>query len=415
MWRDHVRTWILSIVVATTTLASRAGLAQPALPAIEEAQLVAELEAKDPRLAIVAAKVETSRADVAAARVRPNPSISIEREEPFVDGTGLATNYLRLSVPFDISGRRGRQVAAAEANVRAASSDAAQSKLEVVISGLRAFDDAARARIHVEILTSARTSLVRAVEIARQRGKAGDASGYEVQRFELELAAHDDDLASAQIELRRARTQLAALVGRSGELDAMTTLELPGSVPAAEALVAKAMNRGDLRAAKLRSESASGRVGAAGRGWVPTPTLTAGAMTVDLGDQTGTGYVVGLGLSIPVFDRGQGDRARAVADRRVADAESRWLERQIPTAVQIARATLTARIEQARRLATGQLDRLDLILVAAEAAFREGNASVVELLDAHRAARAVRIRALDLRHQVARDKHDLELALGQRL
>ncbi|MBA3503800.1 MAG: TolC family protein [Deltaproteobacteria bacterium] len=410
-----MRTWILSIVVATTTLASRAGLAQPALPAIEEAQLVAELEAKDPRLAIVAAKVETSRADVAAARVRPNPSISIEREEPFVDGTGLATNYLRLSVPFDISGRRGRQVAAAEANVRAASSDAAQSKLEVVISGLRAFDDAARARIHVEILTSARTSLVRAVEIARQRGKAGDASGYEVQRFELELAAHDDDLASAQIELRRARTQLAALVGRSGELDAMTTLELPGSVPAAEALVAKAMNRGDLRAAKLRSESASGRVGAAGRGWVPTPTLTAGAMTVDLGDQTGTGYVVGLGLSIPVFDRGQGDRARAVADRRVADAESRWLERQIPTAVQIARATLTARIEQARRLATGQLDRLDLILVAAEAAFREGNASVVELLDAHRAARAVRIRALDLRHQVARDKHDLELALGQRL
>lgn len=415
MWRHDVRTWILSAVVAMTMLASRAGLAQPAVPAIDEAQLVAELETKDPRLAIVAAKIEASRADVAAARVRPNPSISIEREEPFVDGTGLATNYLRLSVPFDISGRRGREIAAAEANVRAASSDAAQSKLEVVISGLRAFDDAARARIHVELLTSARTSLVRAVEIARQRGKAGDASGYEVQRFELELAAHDDDLASAQIELRRARTQLAALVGRTGELDATTTLEVPASIPAVEALVAKSMDRGDLRAARLRGESASGRVGAAGRGWVPTPTVTAGAMTVDLGDQTGTGYVVGLDLSIPVFDRGQGARARAVADRQIADAEARWLERQIPTAVQVAHATLTARIEQARRLATGQLDRLDVILVAAEAAFREGNASVVELLDAHRAARAVRIRALDLRYQVARDKHDLELALGERL
>ena len=396
-------------------LASRAGLTQPAVPAIDEAQLVAELEATDPRRAIVASKVEASRAAVAAARVRPNPSISIEREEPFVDGTGLATNYLRLSVPFDISGRRGRQIAAAEANVRAASSDAAQTQFELVIAGLRVFDDAARARIHLELLTSARTSLVRAVEIARQRGRAGDASGYEVQRFELELAAHDDDLASAQIELRRARTQLAALAGRSGELDARTTLELPASIPAAEALVAKAMDRADLRAAKLRGESASGRVGAAGRGWVPLPTLTAGAMTVDLGDQTGTGYIIGLGLSIPVFDRGQGDRARAVADRQLADAEARWLERQIPTAVQVAHATLTARIEQARRLAIGQLDRLDVILIAAEAAFREGNASVVELLDAHRAARAVRIRALDLRHQVARDKHDLELALGQRL
>lgn len=415
MWRHAVRTWILSTLVASTMLASRAGLAQPAVPSIDEAQLVAELETKDPRLAIVAAKVEASRADVAAARVRPNPSISIEREEPFVDGTGLATNYLRLSVPFEISGRRARQISAAEANVRATTSDAAQTKLELVIGGLRVFDDAARARIHVELLISARTSLVRAVEIARQRGKAGDASGYEVQRFELELAAHDDDLVSAQIELRRARTQLAALVGRPGELDATTTLELPVSIPAAEVLVAKAMDRGDLRAAKLRGESASGRIGAAGRGWVPTPTLTAGAMTVALGDQTGTGYVVGLGLSIPVFDRGQGDRARAVADRQIAEAEARWLERQIPTEVHVAHATLTARIEQARRLATGQLDRLDVILVAAEAAFREGNASVVELLDAHRAARAVRIRALDLRYQVARDKHDLELALGQRL
>jgi outer membrane protein TolC len=56
-----------------------------------------------------------------------------------------------------------------------------------------------------------------------------------------------------------------------------------------------------------------------------------------------------------------------------------------------------------------------MILRAAETAFREGNASVVELLDAHRAARSVRIRALDLRHQVARDKRELELAVGQRL
>jgi cobalt-zinc-cadmium efflux system outer membrane protein len=116
-----------------------------------------------------------------------------------------------------------------------------------------------------------------------------------------------------------------------------------------------------------------------------------------------------------VFDRGQGERARAVADRHVADAEARWLERQIPSAVRIAHDTLVARIEQSRRLASGQLDRLDVILRAAETSFREGKASVVELLDAHRAARAVRIRAVDLRHQVARDKRDLELAVGQRL
>lgn len=412
-----MRTFVLAVVVAASWAAASGARGQPAdsVPSLDEAQLLAAIEAGDPRLAAVAARVTAARADVTAAGVRPNPTVSIEREAPTVDGSNLPTNYLRLIVPFDLSGRRGLEVDAADANVRAATRDAAQSKLEIVIAALRVFEDAARARMHVELLTAAHASLVRAVEIARQRGKAGDASGYEVQRFELELAAHGDELASAQIELRRARVQLAALAGRSGELDAATKLELPASVAAVESLLATAADRGDLQAARLRGEAAARRVRAAGRGRIPVPTLTAGAMTVDLGAQSGTGYVVGLGLSIPVFDRGQGERARAAADRQLAAAEARWLERQIPSAIRAAHATLVARIEQARRIATGQIDRLDAIVRAAETAFREGNASVVELLDAHRAARAARLRALELRHQVSRDKHELELAIGQRL
>lgn len=414
MSRLQLRTKILSAIVASS-IAGTWVSAQPAAPAIDEATFVAELEAKDPRIAIEAAKVAGARADVAQARTRPNPSISIEREVPYVDGSGSATNYLRLLVPFDISGRRGKQIDAAETNARAATSSATQTRLEAIIEALRVYDDCARARLHVQILTDARAALARAVDIARQRSKTGAASGYEVQRFELELASHDDEIASAQIELRRVRTQLAILVGRGGELDAAGALELPANVPARESLLAKANERGDLRAARLREQSARQRESAAGRSWVPVPTLMGGAMTADMGSETGTGYVAGLSLSIPIFDRGQGDRARATAERHLAAAEARWLERRIPSNVQVAHATLVARIAQAQQVATAQVDRLDTILGAAETAFREGNASVVELLDAHRAARTVRLRALELRHQVARDKRELELAVGQRL
>jgi cobalt-zinc-cadmium efflux system outer membrane protein len=413
-----VRPKILSAIVGALVLTtSGAGSAQTTdTPAsIQEAELISELSTRDPRVAGIAGRIAAARADVTTARARPNPSISLEREEPFVDGSGSPTNYLRLSLPLDLSGRRGLQIGAAEASVRAAASDGTQTALEIVVAGLRLFDDAARARMQVELLTDARASLARAVEIARQRAKAGDASGYEVQRFELELAAHDDELASAQIELHRGRAQLGALLGRPGELDAASTLDVPGSVPVLDELLASASERADLRSARLRGESASRRARAAGRGWVPTPTVMAGAVTQDLGDRTGTGYVVGLGLSIPVFDRGNGEAARARAEQLSAAAEARWLERQIPATVRVAHATLLARIEQARRLGPGQLERLDVILRAAETAFREGNASVVELLDAHRAARGVRTRALELRHQVARDKHELELALGHLL
>jgi outer membrane protein TolC len=55
------------------------------------------------------------------------------------------------------------------------------------------------------------------------------------------------------------------------------------------------------------------------------------------------------------------------------------------------------------------------MLRAAETAFREGTASVVEILDAHRAARDVRLRGLELRRDVMFARLDLEIALGHLL
>ena len=409
-----MRNQILSSVVAMLFVAAPA---RAEVATIDEARFVAELEASDPRLARFAAEIAAARAQVVTAGVRPNPLLAIDREVPYVDGSGLPTNYLRLELPVDISGRRGLRVAAAEADVRGKTAEVGLARFELVVEGLRVFDEAAYARLYLEILTAERASLVRAVDIARQRAKAGDVSGYEVQRFELELAGYDDRIASGQIELRRARIRLGTLAGRSGnELDASSTLPLPGNLPPLEGLLAKAVaERGDFRAATLRVDAAARRIQAGGRGWVPLPSLTAGAMTADLGDRTGTGYVVGLSISLPIFDRGQGERAQATADQQAARAEARWLEVQIPASVRLAYETLTARIAQAGRLGPVQLDRLDGMLRAAETAFREGNAGVVELLDAHRAARDTRLRALELRLDVARAKHDLELALGHRL
>lgn len=409
-----MRNQILSSIVATLFIAAPA---RAEVATIDEVRFVAELEANDPRLAQLAAEIAAARAQVVTASVRPNPLLAFDREVPFVDGSGVPTNYLRLELPLDISGRRGLRVAAAETEVRGKTAEVGLARFELIVDGLRVFDDAAYARMYLEILTTERASLVRAVDIARQRAKAGDVSGYEVQRFELELAGYDDRIASAQIELRRARVRLGTLAGRAGiELDASSTLALPSPLLPLDRLLANAVaERGDHRAAALRADAAARRIEAGGRGWVPLPALTAGAMTADLGDRTGTGYVVGLAISLPIFDRGQGERAEAKADQQIARAEARWLEVQIPAQVRLAYETLTARIEQANRLGPTHLDRLDGMLRAAETAFREGTAGVVELLDAHRAARDTRLRALELRLDVSRAKHDLELALGHRL
>lgn len=407
-----MRITILSTLVASVLLAVPAHA-----ETIDEARFVAALEASDPRFARLSAEIAAARADVTTAGLRPNPSLVFDREVPFVDGVGVATSYVRLELPLDISGRRGLRVSAAEATVRGRASEVELAKFQLVVEGLRAFDEAAHARAYLEILTAGRASLVEAVEIARRRAKAGDVAGYDVQRFELELVTYDDRIASAELELRRARMRLATLAGRpGGELDADSALPIQVDLPPLDRVLGETLAaRGDYRAAMLRADAGARRIRAGDRGWIPLPSFTAGAVTADLGDRTGTGYVVGLAISLPIFDRGQGERAKGSAELQMARAEARWLETQIPAAVRLAHETLTARIEQANRFGATQLDRLDDMLRAAEAAFREGDAGVVELLDAHRAARETRLRALELRLDVARAKRELELTLGHSL
>ena len=56
-------------------------------------------------------------------------------------------------------------------------------------------------------------------------------------------------------------------------------------------------------------------------------------MSADVGDETALGYTLGLAFPLPIFERGQAERARASAARRAAEADTRWLETQVPAAV----------------------------------------------------------------------------------
>jgi cobalt-zinc-cadmium efflux system outer membrane protein len=408
---------LLAAIVATLVVpGARAAHAQDAAArTLDEAQFLAELAAASPRIERLTADIDAARAEIIAAGTRANPALGLDREEIFPDG-GSATSYARLTLPVDVSGRRGSRIEAARASAGAVAADAELTRLELVVDGLRVFYEAAYARLHVESLRADREALVRVVEIVRRRTGAGAASGYDLQRFELELAAYDDLLASAETALLAARSRLAALVGKPQQMiDAGGALELPAAPAALESLLPDTLaQRGDVRAARLRAASAEAHRAAAARAWIPELGLSAGIMSADAGDETALGYTLGLALSLPIFDRGQAERARASAARRAADADGRWLETQVPAAVTLRHATLLRRIEQARRFENEQLARLDALLRAAETAYREGASTVAELLDAYETARDTRLRGLELRRDARLAELDLWLALGRR-
>ncbi len=380
---------------------------------ITEDELLARVSA-DPRAARVAAAEAAARAEVVATATRANPSIGFEREEVFPGGS-VATTYVRVGLPIEISGRRGHRIEAARADVTAATADGESDRFQLAIDALVAFRTASYERARVELLGSERSALTSAVEVVRKRTAAGAASGYDSQRIQLELAGYDDAVLEAATRLDAARRTLGLLAGVAAGLDATEALDLP-ALPAESAdLLGELDQRADMRAATARRASADATERAADRAWIPDLTVGAGVMRQDVSvDNPAWGYTAALSFTLPVFDHGQGDRARARAAARRADADRAWIQRTVPATVEARLVALAGTINRTEAIERDQVAVLAQLLRTAEAAYRDGGGNIVELLDAYTTARAVRLRALDSRHAARLAELELWRALGRR-
>lgn len=409
-----LRLLLLSTVVVLTH-APPAAADEP--DALTEAEFVERFKTADPQLAGGKAQIDMSRAEIARVTRLDNPSVGYDREEVFPsEGDGLADQFVRLSLPVDLSGERSLAIDAARIGVDATRHEVGAHAFQRLADAVELYYQAAYWRLRVDRLRANRDELAAAVQTIRTRSARGDAAGYDLDRLELELGSFDDLIADAEAELTAARGTLARLVGEpEGLFDAATDLDLPSPPGAVERLAASgSTQRGDYQAATLRGRQAEREAASASRSWVPDLVLTGGLKTADLGTETATGYVVGVSLDIPLFQRGQGDRARALAEQRHWQATATEIQRQIASGVRTAHAVLTRRIAQASDYRDRQIPRAEALLRAAQSAYREGERPIFELVDAHRAARDIRLRELELRWQARRAEVDLWRALGRR-
>jgi outer membrane protein TolC len=267
----------------------------------------------------------------------------------------------------------------------------------------------------VRLLDEARERLERFVAALRAREAAGDASTYDRLRTEREMALLDVERARASGELVAAR---AALAARLGEPDGGSALEaadrevpaVPGSV---DEIVAEAVAaRPDLRAAsrtvaRLEEESV-----AAGRARLPIPTAVVGRKSVDEPGISDDGTIVGVTVSLPIFDGRRPAAAVALAAKESASG---------------ARAALAARVESEARAAHAresaaraawegwqpQLARASDLSRIASIAYDEGEIGILERIDAARGLLEAFRRGLELEHELFRASIELDFATGR--
>ncbi len=245
-----------------------------------------------------------------------------------------------------------------------------------------------------------------AERVIDERLAAGDVSGYAARRLRLEAARYAAQRAEATLALRTARQALASQLGLTGMASEQLVLD-PGPEPlrstslrdmqsvagvGLDSLLGIAeRRRHEVQAAVLDAAAALAEARVVARDRFPLPVISAGYKGERVASGSGlpttglTGFVAGLSVPLPVFDRRTGAVSAAQADARRVSAEGDVVRRRIAREVADAVDALRSAEAQRAALAPHVGEETRLALRAVQAAYAEGEITLAEWLDAVRA------------------------------
>ncbi|MBI4741151.1 MAG: TolC family protein [Betaproteobacteria bacterium] len=306
-----------------------------------------------------------AEADALAAGIWANPSLELARDKT---GASRETSW-QLAQPFDLSGRRGLREDAARHRVRAVESDNLTHRNELAANVRRSFHDVLRQQETLRAVGDWAARFVGIVGVVDKLARAGEVAGYDRRRMVREQRSAEAKLAETRADLERSRARLTALIGREccgSEAGNRVVGRLPPTAPPPlPTLQARLAERPDLAALAARAEAFQADNAAAQRN---LPDVTIGIGSKRLDDSGGGGSTI-------------------------AEGELAGLHRQV--------TQLIAAAERYR--ADAVAPSADLVRIA-ETAYRAGESTLLELLDAYKGALEAETTALALEWK-AREAH----------
>lgn len=376
---------------------------------------------------LVSPELIAAREALAAATARErqagaflNPTLSYEREQTSGDGQRNSQNIAAIDQPIELGGIRSARVDVARLRREIAEAHVAAAEAQLAFDVTRAYALAVAADRRATLAEEAASAFARASTVSRTRLVEGDVSGYSHRRIQLEAARYAGLLAEASLTRRTARLALASFLAASIDSLRGTDIVLDDSVAdpsmmlADDSLLSLAgRHRAELRAATLEAEAAVAEGRLVSRERIPVPTLSAGLKNERVaGGGDFNGFIAGIALPLPIWDRRQGaiEAAGAEGRRRLAEAEG--VRRRIAREVADAAAAFRAIDEQLALLRPLLGAESRTALRAAQAAYTEGEISLVEWLDAVRAYQEAETTFASLRAESLIRRAALERAVG---
>jgi outer membrane protein, heavy metal efflux system len=330
---------------------------------------------------------------VITARARPNPSVTfgtLGRQRAIVQGTVPGMLHgITINQPLELPRLRKTRINAAEIGRGSSQYALSETRLAVRASVKQSFYEVLRRKGEVDL---SRGNLQLLEDLRRRietQVKVGEAARLELTRADAEVAAARIQVQSAELRKSAAVSALYAAVGVPlGDVDPDGPLDRPVPLPPLDALRNEVMgshpaialaNSETRRAAAYLEHQRAQRT--------PQPTVWADVFRQPDVAQ----YRYGVTIDLPFWNRREGQIAEAVAAGRQAASFAE--QRRLEIAAMLERAYKMYQIatQQVDLFEAGTLRLAETAVKAAEVAFRFGERSILEVLDAQRVLRAARL------------------------
>lgn len=367
-----------------------------------------------PSLQAGSAQQQAAVAGITTARAYANPEFSALGGGQYYrvpENVAGPVGSFAFSQPLELGKLRPTRIQLAERGRDASDQAYEVTRLGVLSMVRRNFFGVLRKRAELEILNENLQLVEEFRKRIRVRVEVGEAGRLELIRADSEVATARAAANASRLQQVVALSQLRAAIGASIEGDLALSGQLDPAIvlPPLDELRKEAVARHPLLAlAKSEVRRADARVAYEIAQKRPQPSLR---VEYDRPPDTPT-YRAGIVVPLPVWNKREGQIAEAVAQTRQAAAIVRGREIELLAALESAYGRYQLATQQLAAYQEGLIREAEEGLRAAETAYRLGERGILEVLDAQRTLRTVRLDLLNAQYDRQAALVDLDEARG---
>jgi outer membrane protein, heavy metal efflux system len=408
---------VLNVIILFAALAQGPAQAQEAAPLTLD-RVVSAYVQNNLELQAARFRLERARAEEIAARLQPNPALTVSAENLRLSGPTPSDRLNEFSAAYaqtvELGGKRAKRESVAAANISVAEAKFADVMRQGIAEVKQRYFDALLARYNIQIATENRETFQQLVQFNLARFQEGAIPEGDLIKVRLERIKVDAAVKQAELNLRQAVVEILERLEEpmSSRPPVLGELEFRPMTANIETLRQTALQeRPDVQAASREVQAAAQRLELEQARAKPDITPYAGYKRL-ANDNT---LLVGVTIPLKVRDRNQGGIARAQAEAKAAQSDYEVAQSHALAEVESAYAAYETARDQVQTFRDELLNQADESRSIALAAYEEGAAELVALLEAQRTRAEVRQQYFKTLFDYQVSLSNLELAVGKEI